>query len=108
MRLFMLTMLMTLTTLASAFAMDLVTAKAQGLVGETPQGYIEIVTPPGDTEVQALVAIVNDGRKKIYAENATKQGVKLEQVEAVAGASLIEKTPAGQFVKLPDGRWIKR
>ncbi|MCB9978863.1 MAG: YdbL family protein [Rhodospirillales bacterium] len=90
-----------------AFAVDLVTAKAQGLVGERPDGLIGIVSPPGAPDVQALVKTINDERLSTYSAIAQEQNTTPEKVQAVAGASLISKTPSGQFIMAPDGVWKK-
>lgn len=98
-----------LTALATpAWALDLAGTKAQGLIGETAKGYVAIVTPPGTPELQELVKSTNAGRAKIYGDNAAKQHVAIEQVEAVAGATLIEKTPSGQYVQDANGHWQKK
>lgn len=95
-------------TAAPAFALDLGAAKAQGVVGERPDGLVGIVSPPGAPEVQALVRDVNDGRMAAYGDIAARQGSPIEAVKALAGRSLVEKTPQGQYVLSPSGQWIKK
>lgn len=88
-----------------AFALDLDTAKAAGLVGETNTGYIAAVQP--SSEVNALVASINSQRKVHYQEIATQNGIALQAVEARAGQKAIEKTPAGGFINTGSG-WQKK
>ncbi|HRC26893.1 MAG TPA: YdbL family protein [Alphaproteobacteria bacterium] len=88
-------------------AMDLASAKAQGLVGERPDGLVGIVSPPGPPELQAMVGGVNDGRLETYRDIGAKQGTPLAQVQALAGQSLISKTPSGQYIMIPGGVWKK-
>ena len=86
------------------FALDLSDAKDRGLVGEQPNGYLAAVgvaTP----EIAALVSDINSKRKAAYTEIAKKNGTAIEAVEQLAGQKAIEKTPAGQFVRLPAGEW---
>lgn len=91
--------------LSSGFAADLATAKAQGLVGERPDGLVGIVSPPGAPDLQAMVEDINKERLATYRAIAQEQGTTPDKVQAVAGASLISKTPSGQFVMTPDGGW---
>ncbi len=94
-----------LITCQAAFALDLQTAKAQGLVGETLTGYLAPVkaTP----EVQQLVKTINTKRKAQYIKIAQRNGTSLQAVEQLAGKKAIEKTPPGQFIKAGGG-WQKK
>ncbi len=94
-----------LITCQAAFALDLQTAKAQGLVGETLTGYLAPVkaTP----EVQQLVKTINTKRKAQYKKIAQRNGTSLQAVEQLAGKKAIEKTPPGQFIKA-GGDWQKK
>lgn len=89
-----------------ALAIDLQTAKEQGLVGETPTGYLGTVIE-SNAEVKDLITTINTKRKAKYEEIATKNGISLEKVEKLAGKKAIEKTPTGQYVKI-DGAWLKK
>jgi uncharacterized protein YdbL (DUF1318 family) len=89
------------------WALNLDQAKAQGLLGETPSGYLELVRPDAGTEAQAVREDINRRRKQEYLQIAQKNGSPLAAVEALAGKKAIENTPAGRFVKL-DGRWVKK
>ena len=88
-----------------AMALDLQTAKAQGLVGETATGYLAPVksTP----EVQKLVNDINSKRKQHYQQIAQRNKTQLNAVEQLAGKKAIEKTPPGQFVNV-NGSWKKK
>jgi uncharacterized protein YdbL (DUF1318 family) len=89
-----------------AFSLDLQSAKDQGLVGETPSGYLEAVkSPSGD--VNTLVSSVNTQRKAKYQEIAQKNNTTLQAVELLAGKKAIEKSSAGSYVKL-GGSWQKK
>ncbi|HBH36073.1 MAG TPA: DUF1318 domain-containing protein [Gammaproteobacteria bacterium] len=68
------------------FALDLQSAKQQGLVRETPSGYLKAVKP--SSEVKALVSSVNAGRKQHYSRISKKTGAPLKTVEQQAGAKL--------------------
>lgn len=89
-----------------AWALDLTQAKSQGLVGERADGLIGAVSG-ASADVQKLITDTNNGRLDIYRQQARSQGVSLEQYQAIAGKSLIERTPAGQFVNT-GGNWVKK
>jgi hypothetical protein len=90
----------------NAWALDLRTAKSQGMVGEMSNGYLGVIKSSG--EVQALVKQVNDARRKHYTEIAKRNGTSLEVVELLAGKKAIEMTPAGQYVKPGSGGWVRK
>jgi len=73
------------------FALDLDSARAQGLVRETSAGYLAPVksTP----EVQKLVKNINAERKQLYQQIAQRNNTPLNVVEQRAGKKLIGKNP---------------
>lgn len=90
----------------TAWAIDLDAAKTQGLVGEQPNGYLDVVKPDSAAEVRVLVTDINAKRRQKYQEIAGKNQTSLQVVEALAGKTAIDKTPPGQFVKSPSGAWV--
>jgi len=88
------------------FAIDLQTAKQQGLVGETPSGYLEAVKSPS-AETKALIQSVNTQRKQKYQDIAARNKTSLQAVEQLAGKKAIEKSKAGSYVKL-GGSWKQK
>lgn len=80
-------------------------AKSQGLVGETPSGYLAPVT--SDQKAQEVVSAINDARREAYKKIAEKHSIAVTKVETVAGQKAIEKTPSGQYIKVND-RWVKK
>lgn len=89
-----------------AMALDVGGAKAQGLVGEQPDGYLGVVkaTP----EAVSLAADINAKRREAYDAIAKKNGTTLDQVAILAGQKAIEKTPPGSYIKAPNGQWLKK
>jgi uncharacterized protein len=90
-----------------AHAMDLNAAKRAGLVGETLEGYVALVTASAPSEVSALVNEVNARRRAEYQRIAEQNGIGLAEVEALAAKKAIEKTQAGGWVRI-DGRWRQK
>ncbi|MBI3144430.1 MAG: YdbL family protein [Pseudogulbenkiania sp.] len=91
---------------ALTMALDLDSAKSQGLVGEQPNGYLGVVKASPDAV--ELVADINAKRRSAYEAIAKKNGATLDQVAALAGQKAIEKSAPGTYVKAPDGQWIKK
>jgi hypothetical protein len=88
-------------------ALDLDTARAQGLVGEQSDGYVGAVSPSASGDVKALVAEVNGKRRAAYADIAKKNGTAPDAVAALSGQKLIERAPAGQWIG-DKGRWTQK
>ncbi len=88
------------------FAIDLQTAKAQGLVGETPSGYLEAVKQPS-ADVKALIDDINAQRKQKFKEIAARNETSLEAVELLAGKKAIEKSSPGSYIKI-GGSWQQK
>lgn len=92
----------------AAVAMSLDVAKANGYVGEQYDGYIGVVHHNVPEDVHALVSNVNAKRRAHYQSISQKTQTSLANVEALAGQKAIERTPAGQYIKLKGGGWIKK
>ena len=82
-------------------------ARAQGLIGETPDGFLGFVTPPTDA-IKALVADNRIKRLKTYTEQALKEVSTVEEAARSAGCILIAKAAIGEKYQAPDGRWMTR
>lgn len=94
---------------AAAQAMTLDEAKASGSVGEGLDGYVHLVdAASAPADVKALVDDINNKRKARYQEIATERGVPLSNVAALAGAKLIERAPAGEYVRDSTGTWKRK
>lgn len=89
-----------------ALALDLDTAKRQGLIGEQPNGYLGVVkATPATVE---LVSQVNKKRRQAYEHIAEENGIAVEQVERLAGQKAIKKTLGGNYLKAPSGQWVRK
>lgn len=104
----LLTLMLSLGFAAPAFAIDLDSAKAQGLVGERLTGYVGAVASP-TPEVRTLIDDVNLRRRASYQEIAARTpGATLNAVEKLAAEKLISKTPSGQYVEKSPGQWVRK
>lgn len=93
---------------APALALDLDGAKAQGLVGERPDGYVGAVSSNPSGEVATLVSSVNTARKQQYTSIATKNAQPLTVVEKLAAEKLIQRLGSGQYYMDKGGNWVKK
>ena len=93
---------------ASAFALDLQQAKSQGLVGETNNGYVAVVTSSTPAEVTQLVAQVNTQRKERYKKIAVSHGLSTAEVGILAHKKAVDKTRPGHYYQNSAGKWVKK
>jgi len=90
------------------FGVTLDEAKQQGLLGERPDGYLGLATPSASFKTVELMKDINRKRRDVYKGIAEKNGTALSAVEALAGKKAIEKTPSGQLIMQPDGKWTPK
>ncbi len=97
-------LVITLMFTSAAWALDLDEAKAGGLVGEQPNGFIGAVK--SSPEVDALVAEINAKRTQAYARIGKKNGVAADKVAELAAKKLIEKAEPNEYVRTASGTWV--
>ncbi len=83
-------------------------AKSAGQIGEGVDGYLHLVDKNAPGDVKALVKDVNNKRKTKYEGIAKTRGTSVKDVAALAGAKLVERTPAGQYVMDSSTKWRKK
>lgn len=84
----------------------IVDLKAQGVVGETNNGYLGYVTaqqPSPD-----VIAAENQDRKTIYTKIAEQQQISVSLVEKRRAQVLAERALAGEYIQNEAGAWIKK
>ncbi|MGI9317382.1 MAG: YdbL family protein [bacterium] len=102
----LLILLASLLMTSAALAIGLGPAKNQGLVGETPSGYLKPVGSP-TAEVNQLITQINQKRRAEYNSIAKKNSTSLKNVEALAGKKAIDRSRPGEYV-LIGGKWKKK
>lgn len=80
-------------------------AKASGLIGETPSGYLGVVKADGQAD--EIARLINQARRSEYQKLAAQNGIQLGDVETIAGQKAIDKTPAGQYIQ-QQGQWRRK
>jgi uncharacterized protein YdbL (DUF1318 family) len=89
---------------SQAFAMDLATAKKEGLIGEQSDGLVGVVFSNPTPEILALVESTNKGRMAVYQDMANKQGLTLLQIREIATIKILEKELPGNYIRI-NGEW---
>lgn len=96
-----------LPTMAIADPLD--DARAAGLVGEMPDGYVGLVSGDAPANIKALVQSVNNQRRSKYESISTQKGVPVEQVGAITAEKIInEKLQPGWYYMDSSGVWRQR
>jgi uncharacterized protein YdbL (DUF1318 family) len=83
-------------------------AKRSGLIGERPDGLVGFVAGTVSADVRAMVDEINAQRMRRYNQVAQTNGTPIDNVQAVAGRQLMDRTPAGQYVLSASGQWIRK
>jgi uncharacterized protein len=96
------------TSVPSHAQASLEAAKQSGLIGERPDGLVGFVTGTVSTDVRAMVDQINAQRMRRYNQVAQTNGAPIDNVQAVAGRQLMDRTPAGQYVLSPSGQWVRK
>ncbi len=94
--------------LQTAWAIDLGTAKNQGLVGEANSGYLAAVQSPASADVKALISSVNAKRKAKFESTANSTNTTVAQVSHRFYELAVQKTKAGNYYQDANGRWKKK
>ena len=92
----------------AAAAADLHTYRAQGVIGEKPDGYVALVAPNAPPDAQAVVQQVNAARRAEYAKIAQQTGTTVEAVGAITARKQIQSLPSGSFFMDGSGRWVRK
>jgi uncharacterized protein len=94
-------------TVAQADSLD--DARAAGLLGERPDGYVDIVTASPTPDILSLKEQINAQRRKFYQQLAGEKGVPVEEVGALAAEKTIaQKLKPGMFYMNSSGQWVQK
>ncbi|MDB5491726.1 MAG: hypothetical protein JWO78_1575 [Micavibrio sp.] len=89
-----------------AFALDLATARASGVVGEKTDGYVAVIKESADAD--ALAAEVNGRRKAEYAKISAANSQPVAVVAKLAAEEIIGKLPSGAKYQNASGAWVSK
>ncbi len=91
--------------------------KGMGVIGENNKGYVEIIKLDALTdlreraEAQRLVRAENADREQLYKEIAAATNVDPSQIPRIGqtyAEKLREMARPGDWIQLPDGRWVQK
>lgn len=80
--------------------------KAQGLVGENNQGFLEFRS--GQKPDADVVSAENADRQEVYKAIATRQNATPAFVGQTRAAQIAEKESPGTWIQSADGTWKKK
>jgi uncharacterized protein YdbL (DUF1318 family) len=83
-----------LTLSQSAMALDLQTARAQGILAEQPDGYIRVAK--NSPEAAKLASDVNTARMSEYQRISKENGQPVDVVAKIAAATIAKKLQSNQ------------
>ena len=89
-----------------AFALDLASARASGVVGEKSDGYVAVIK--ASAEADALVAEVNARRKAEYARISAANSQPVAVVAKLAAEEIIGKLGSGSKYQNASGSWVTK
>jgi uncharacterized protein len=96
-----------MASIAHADSLD--DARAAGLLGERPDGYVDIVAASAPPEIQALKEQINAERRKFYQKLAGEKGVPVEEVAALAAEKTIsQRLKPGMYYMNSSGQWVQK
>ncbi len=96
-------------TASVAQADSLDDARAAGLLGERPDGYVDVVNPGASADIIALKEQINAQRRKFYQQLAGEKGVPAEEVGALAAEKTIaQKLKPGMYYLNSSGQWVQK
>ncbi|MEM8817103.1 MAG: YdbL family protein [Pseudomonadota bacterium] len=102
------TALILIFALQNAWAIDIDSAKSQGLVGEANTGYLAAVKQPVSAEVQALISDVNRKRRAQFERTAKSTGATVDQVRVRFYQLALQKTARGHYYQDGSGAWKRK
>lgn len=102
----LLALLLALPLAAAAQSLD--AYRAQGVIAERFDGYVEVRADEAPAEARRLVQEVNAQRRELYQERARSQGVPAEEVGKVYAETIMERAPAGTYFRMPGGHYVRR
>lgn len=93
---------------APAAAAPLDDYRAEGVIAERFDGFVELRTEDAPAAAKQLVDEVNEKRRDVYQQRAEQQNVSPESVGKVYAQQILEKAPKGTYFKTPDGAYIRK
>ena len=83
------------------------TYRADGVIAERYDGYVEIRDSNATGEARDLVADVNAKRRALYAKRADESSVPVEEIGKIFAGKIAETAPSGTYFLQPGGGYVQ-
>lgn len=87
---------------------ELMKLRDAGTVGETWNGWCEVVKPPATDEVAKFIAEENADRTALYAIVAKKQNTTPDMVAERNGTRNFKAAAPTHWLKIKEGKWVQK
>jgi uncharacterized protein len=82
--------------------------RADGVIAERFDGYVELRDSNAPSEARALVKEVNAKRKALYKRRADEQNVPVKEVGKIFANKIVKTAPAGTYFRQPGGGYVQK
>ena len=82
--------------------------RADGVIAERFDGYVEIRDSNAPGEARSLVADVNAKRRALYTQRASESNVPVAEVGKVFANKIADTAPSGTYFRRPSGDYVRR
>lgn len=93
---------------AAAQGAALDTYRANGVIAERFDGYVEIRDPNAPADARALVDQVNAQRRALYAKRAQESNVPVAEVGKLFATKITGTAPPGTYFRQPGGNYVQK
>lgn len=93
---------------ASAGDPQIDAAQQQGIIGETIDGYLGVVSGNVDPSLSRKVNEINNKRRALYERLSKETGTTLKEVARITGEKQIAKAKRGEYYMDTSGRWKQK
>jgi uncharacterized protein YdbL (DUF1318 family) len=91
-----------------ALAKSLDQYRAEGVIAERFDGFVELRAQNAPAEAREIVSQVNAKRRQLYEQRAKEQNVSADAVGKVYAQQIVESAPAGTYFKQPSGAYTRK
>jgi len=98
----------TVTPVAALAGGSLDSYRAEGVVAERFDGFVELRAANAPSEARALVEDVNAQRRALYAQRAKESNVSVDQVGKLYATKIAETAPRGTYFRQPNGGYVQK
>ena len=94
--------------LSPARAADIDSYRAQGVIAERFDGYVQLKAANAPADAKALVGSVNAKRAAIYKKRAAADNVPVADVGKIYAKQIFADAPSGTYFLKSDGSYVRK